>query len=97
MERDSSSIRHRITRNTRELTPEPTRRERVSKSSERETTKTASKENVVANDAKYIVRGILNVGPPSPAGSTSSSGSGGLAGVGGSSGGSHAYRAKLLR
>lgn len=99
MERDSASIRHRIPRNARELTPEPSRIERISKSSERET-KTQPKESATANEAKYIVRGILNVGPPSPASSSSSSGSGGRSGGGGgggSSGGSHAYRAKILR
>ncbi|CRL08506.1 CLUMA_CG021285, isoform B [Clunio marinus] len=51
----------------------------------------------IANDSKYIVRGILNVGPPSPAGSvsSSSSSSGGNAGKNGGSG-SQAYRAKIL-
>lgn len=95
MERDSASIRHRTSRNARELTPEQSRIERISKSSERET-KTQPKENAAANEAKYIVRGILNVGPPSPASSSSSSGSGGRGG-GTSSSGSHAYRAKILR
>jgi hypothetical protein len=95
MEKDSSSIRHRASRHARESTPEPTRKPRVSKSSDRET-KTKSKEgDVVVDEAKYIVRGILNVGPPSPAGSSSSSGSGSHGGGGPS--GSHAYRAKLLR
>lgn len=89
MEKDSFSLRRRTTRTARESTPEPSLRERVSKSSERET-KTRS----TGDDAKYIVRGILNVGPPSPAGSSSSSGSGGHGGV---SGGSSAYRAKILR
>lgn len=90
MEKDSASLRRRTTRTARESTPEPSLRERTSKSSDRET-KTRS----TGDDSKYIVRGILNVGPPSPAGSSSSSGSGGHGG--GVSGGSSAYRAKLLR
>lgn len=96
MEKDSSTIRHRSSRLTRESTPEPTRKPRLSKSSDREsTTKTQSKEkDAVLDESKYIVRGILNVGPPSPAGSSSSSGSGSHGGGGTS--GSHAYRAKLM-
>lgn len=89
MEKDSASLRRRTTRTARESTPEPSLRERTSKSSDRE-----SKTRSTGDDAKYIVRGILNVGPPSPAGSTSSSGSGGHSGK---SGGSAAYRAKILR
>lgn len=95
MEKDSGLIRRRITRTARESTPEPTVKERVSKISDRET-KTQSQESVAAvDDAKYIVRGILNVGPPSPAGSSSSSGSG--SGGYGATSGSQAYRAKILR
>lgn len=97
MEKDLSSIRHRSSRHARESTPEPSHKPRISKSSDRET-KTQPKENDVVVDeanSKYIVRGILNVGPPSPAGSSSSSGSGSHGG--GGSSGSHAYRAKLLR
>lgn len=94
MEKDSGLIRRRITRTARESTPEPTVKERLSKSSDRET-KTQSKESVAADDAKYVVRGILNVGPPSPAGSSSSSGSG--SGGYGATSGSQAYRAKILR
>lgn len=89
MEENSDSVRHRLSRNARELTPEPSRKERISKSSEREIKK--------IDEAKYIARGILNVGPPSPAGSASSSSSGSGGHTGGSNTGSHAYRAKLLR
>ena len=92
MESDSSSIRHRPARNTRESTPEPNRKER--KSDSVGDIKTKVKENVAAIEAKYVVRGVLNVGPPSPAGSSSSSSESG--GRGGSSG-SQAYRAKILR
>lgn len=87
MEKDSSSLRRRTTRTARETTPEPSLKERISKSSDREI-KTKS----CGDDSKYIVRGILNVGPPSPAGSSSSS-----SGSGGHGGGSSAYRAKILR
>lgn len=93
MEENSASIRHRLSRHARESTPEPSFKERVSKSSEREV-KTNRKE---VDEAKYIVRGILNVGPPSPAGSASSSSSGSGGHGGGSNSGSHAYRAKILR
>ena len=92
--KDSSTIRHRSSRHARESTPEPSRKPRISKSSDREI-KTTSKENdIVLEEAKYIVRGILNVGPPSPVSSSSSSGSGSHGGGGLS--GSHAYRAKLM-
>jgi hypothetical protein len=91
---NSSSIRRRKSRNARESTPEPNRTERVAEQSE--TTKLRSNENVHADESKYIVRGILNVGPPSPAGSISSSSSGSGHGASTSSG-SHAYRAKILR
>lgn len=96
MERDSSSsIRHRASRTTRAQTPEPTRSERISKSSDRDV-KFHTRDVVVdaTDDTKYIVRGILNVGPPSPSGSASSSSSGS---VHAGTSGSHAYRAKLLR
>lgn len=89
---DSSSIRRRTSRLARESTPEPSRKERLSKSSERET-KTHLKDGDATVDAKYIVRGILNVGPPSPGSISSSSSS---SGQGVSMSGSHAYRAKLL-
>lgn len=89
MEKDSALIRHRTARNARESTPEPNRKERNLDSE----IKTKVKENVAAIEAKYVVRGVLNVGPPSPAGSSSSSGSGGR----GNSSGSQAYRAKILR
>lgn len=92
MDGDSGLLRRRTTRTSRELTPEPTRKERVSKSSDRENK--TQQPPYTADESKYIVRGVLNVGPPSPAGSTSSSGSGGH---GISHSGSQAYRAKLLR
>lgn len=91
MEKDSASIRHRTARNARESTPEPNRKERMSDGE----IKTKVKENVAAIESKYVVRGVLNVGPPSPAGSSSSSGSG--SGGRGNSSGSQAYRAKILR
>lgn len=92
MDGDSGLLRRRTTRTSRELTPEPTRKERVSKSSDRESK--TQQPQYTADESKYIVRGVLSVGPPSPAGSTSSSGSGGH---GASHSGSQAYRAKLLR
>lgn len=92
MDGDSGLLRRRTTRTSRELTPEPTRKERVSKSSDRENK--TQQPQYTADESKYIVRGVLNVGPPSPAGSTSSSGSGSH---GVSHSGSQAYRAKLLR
>lgn len=91
MEKESASLRNRTVRNAREMTPEPNRKERNSDNVGE--IKTKVKENVAAIEAKYVVRGVLNVGPPSPAGSSSSSGSGGRGG----SSGSQAYRAKLLR
>jgi hypothetical protein len=94
---DSASIRRRTSRNARELTPEPTRKLRISKSSDREI-KSDLKESEAVDESKYVVRGILNVGPPSPAGSaSSSSSSGNSANAGGNVGGSQAYRAKILR
>lgn len=98
---ESASIRRRTTRHTRESTPEPSRKVRTSKSSDREIKTIAKDEDdemLIAKyvDAKYVVRGILNVGPPSPAGSISSSSSGSGGHVSSNSG-SHAYRAKLLR
>lgn len=91
MEKESASLRNRTVRNARETTPEPNRKELNSDNVGE--IKTKVKENVAAIEAKYVVRGVLNVGPPSPAGSSSSSGSGGRGG----SSGSQAYRAKLLR
>lgn len=91
---NSSSLRRRVSRNARESTPDPIRSERIPKSIEQDT-KVNSSNEVHANESKYVVRGILNVGPPSPAGSISSSSSG--SGQGGPSSGSHAYRAKILR
>lgn len=80
---NSSSVRRRTSRNTRELTPDPKRFERNSKVVEKDSPAAESAE------PKYVVTGILNVGPPSPAGSSVSSVS--------SSSGSHSYRAKILR
>jgi hypothetical protein len=96
MDKDSNnSIRYRMTRNTRALTPDPMRIERASKSSDRDI-KSQSQPVAVGGDviheSKYVVRGILNVGPPSPSGSNSSSSSNS-----GERSGSHAYRAKLMR
>lgn len=89
MEGDSV-LRRLSSRTSRELSPSPTLKERI-KSLE---SKSKTKPKLTAvDDARYIVRGVLNVGPPSPAGSSSSSGSGGYGGTSGSS----AYRAKLLR
>lgn len=77
---NSSSVRRRTSRNMRECTPDPSRGEKI--------TRAVSQE---PNESRYIVKGILNVGPPSPSGSISSSSSSGPAT------GSHAYRAKILR
>ncbi|XP_070501674.1 uncharacterized protein [Chironomus tepperi] len=87
---NSSSIRRRTSRNTRECTPDPNRTERVSKVLEQDFSKNRSTETD-SNEGRYVVTGILNVGPPSPAGSMSSSSSGS-----GPNSGSHAYRAKIL-
>lgn len=93
---NSSSLRRRTSRNTRESTPDPNRSERLSKTFENDT-KNRSSHELDANESKYIVRGILNVGPPSPAGSLSSSSSGSASNSLASNSGSHAYRAKLIR
>lgn len=89
---NSSSIRRRTSRTTRESTPDPNRIERVSKVLEQEFSKNRSTETD-SSETRYVVKGILNVGPPSPAGSIASSSSG----SGPNSSGSHAYRAKILR
>lgn len=96
MEKDTiNSVRYRMTRNTRALTPDPQRIERATKSSDRDIksqSAVALGGDVVHPESKYVVRGILNVGPPSPSGSSGSSSSNS-----GDRGGSHAYRAKLMR
>lgn len=90
---NSSSIRRRTSRTTRESTPDPNRPERVSKVVlESDVSKNRSTE-ADSNQSRYVVTGILNVGPPSPAGSISSSSSS----SGPNTSGSHAYRAKILR
>lgn len=95
-----SQHRNRMTRNTRALTPDAQRIHRATKSSDRDVRTIAVVGGDVIQESKYVVRGVLNVGPPSPSGSTSSSNSN--SGSGGErsshmSSGSHAYRAKLLR
>ncbi|CAG9801606.1 unnamed protein product [Chironomus riparius] len=88
---NSSSIRRRTSRTTRETTPDPNRTEKISKVLEQDFSKNRSIETD-SNETRYVVKGILNVGPPSPVGSISSSSSG----SGPNSSGSHAYRAKIL-
>lgn len=104
---NSSSIRRRTSRNARQSTPDPIRGEKIASRAVEASDKVATTNTITptttrprsvevdANEAKYVVRGILNVGPPSPAGSISSSSSG--SGSGANSTGSHAYRAKILR
>lgn len=89
---NSSSLRRRTSRHTRESTPDPNSNENTSRVIDQSSVKNRPAD-VDINETKYVVKGILNVGPPSPAGSVSSSSSS----SGPTSSGSHAYRAKILR
>lgn len=96
----TSNIRRRrnnISRHSREQTPEPSRAEKLKILDMNDSdVKNGTFLNDVKNqhDEKYVVRGVLNVGPPSPASSSSSSSS--LSSSHTSVSGSHAYRAKLM-
>lgn len=93
----TSNIRRRrnnISRHSREQTPEPSRAGKLKIDDMNDSdVKNGSILNDAKNqhDEKYVVRGVLNVGPPSPASSSSSSSSSHA-----STSGSHAYRAKLM-
>lgn len=93
----TSNIRRRrnnISRHSREQTPEASRAEKLKIVDMNDSD---VKNGNFLNDAKsqhdekYVVRGVLNVGPPSPASSSSSSSSSHASVTG-----SHAYRAKLM-
>lgn len=86
----TSNVRRRrnnISRHSREQTPEPSRAEKLKIVDMND----GDVKNGSQHDEKYVVRGVLNVGPPSPASSSSSSSSSHA-----STSGSHAYRAKLM-
>lgn len=93
----TSNIRRRrnnISRHSREQTPEPSRAEKLKIVDMNDSdVKNGNFLNDAKNehDEKYVVRGVLNVGPPSPASSSSSSSSSHASATG-----SHAYRAKLM-
>lgn len=94
----TSNIRRRrnnISRHCREQTPEPSRAEKLKiidmTDSDVKNENGLNDAKQQQHDEKYVVRGVLNVGPPSPASSSSSSSSSHA-----SASGSHAYRAKLM-